>query len=283
MSADATDPLVVQLLDAGLIDPEDAPLVVELARGARETRGVEIDEHDVLGLAQALGRAAERVAAAGADVAVRKLVELPAGEREEHLEEWLTTVQPIATEAFGVLFAHRVRQIAARRLDASARVNHPNPPLTVAFVDLRGSTAFMLRHGPQEIEALADALYTTSQAVAARHNVAAGKFLGDGVLLISGDADRLLGAARETVAALGERTPLRAGAGVARGPVIRRAGDWHGPPVNLAARLAELAAPDEVLVDEKALEAAASSALVWRDVRPRGLVEARRTAVFGLP
>jgi len=187
-------------------------------------------------------------------------------------------VMQTTTTAFGVLFAHRLRRIVRRRLEASRDDHGPAAPLTVAFVDLRGSTAFMLGGTAADIGALTDELYAVGQAVASRNEVAAGKFLGDGVLLVSGDPDRLLHATVQTVVELGRRTPLRAGAGLARGTVIRRAGDWHGPPVNLASRLAERAGADEVLVDA---DATAAHTVVdhWRDVRLRGLDDERRVAV----
>lgn len=279
---DHPDALVAHLLNSGLIGEDDIPLVLALAHEAREAPGVAVDEHDMIGVAQALGRAVERVSSAGADVAVRQMSALPAAERPAALEAWLATVLPVLTRSFGVLCDRRARQIAQRRLTASARENHPNPPLTVAFVDLCGSTSFMLDQDPHEIEALADELYLSGQTIAARHDVAAGKFLGDGVLLISADTGRLLQAARETVAALGERTPLRAGAGIARGAVIRRAGDWLGPPVNLAARLAELARADEILVDAAAFDDA-DAGQEWLEVRPRGVSELRRVARVRVP
>lgn len=282
--AEPPDSLVARLLSFGLIGEEDVATVLELEREVRDAPGVQIGDHDLVGVAQALGRAVERVAGAGADVAVRRLTELPEAERDAALEAWLLAVTPIASRAFGLMLDHRSRQIGQRRLAVAARTNEPSPPLTVAFVDLRGSTLFMLDHGPREIEALSDELYATGQAIASRHDVAAGKFLGDGVLLISAEPQQLLAATCDTVQALGERTALRAGAGIAHGPVIRRAGDWHGPPVNLAARLAELATADEILVDAAVpADADALAGAVWRDVTPRGLRTSRRVAVIGAP
>jgi adenylate cyclase len=273
------DPLIKHFLNLGLIDEADVELVQQLLVQARGTMGAPFDEHDLVGMSQALGRAAERVAASSADVVVRHMSLLPAEEREEALDRWLRGVLQTATTAFGVLFAHRLQQIAHRRLAVvPSQDGAPLPPLAVAFVDLRGSTAFMLEGGRADIEALTDELYAVGQAVASRNEVAAGKFLGDGVLLISADPDRLLHAAVETVVELGRRTPLRAGAGVARGQVIRRAGDWHGTPVNLASRLAELAGPDEILVDAEATD---PHTVIdhWREVTPRGLPGGRRCAV----
>jgi adenylate cyclase len=276
--ADRPDPLIAHFLSLGLIDEEDVVLVRDLLAEARGIVGVPFDEHDLIGVSQALGRAAERVAAASADIVVRRLDDLPVGERDGALDDWLRAVMQMTTTAFGVLYAHRLQRIAHRRLEASRQSDEPIPPLAVGFVDLRDSTAFMLERTPQEIEALTDELYAVGQAVASRNEVAAGKFLGDGFLLISADPDRLLHATVESVAELGRRTPLRAGAGIARGQVIRRAGDWHGTPVNLAARLAELAGPDEVLVDAEAIDAHTGFDH-WRDVVPRGLPHTRRVAV----
>jgi adenylate cyclase len=51
-------------------------------------------------------------------------------------------------------------------------------------------------------------------------------------------------------------------AGLAFGDVISRYGDYYGPVVNLASRLADLAVPKEILVD--AATAAAATAVVLR-------------------
>jgi adenylate cyclase len=273
------DPLTQHFLTLGLIDEADVDLVQNLLVQVRGMMGAPFDEHDLVGMSQALGRAAERVAAASADVVVRHLSLLPPAERDAALDRWLRGVLQTSTTAFGVLFAHRLQQIAHRRLAITPPLDGtPLPPVAVAFVDLRGSTAFMLERPHTDIEDLTDELYAVGQAVASRNEVAAGKFLGDGVLFISGDPDRLLHAAAETVVELGRRTPLRAGAGIARGQVIRRAGDWHGTPVNLASRLAELAGPDEILLDAEAvdLHTAISG---WREVTLRGLPGGRRVAV----
>ncbi len=275
----SSDPLVAHFLTLGLIDEGDVELVQDLLDEARGVGGLPFDESDLVGMSQALGRAAERLAAASADIVVRHLADLPEDDHDAALDRWLRAVLRSSTKAFGVLFAHRLKQIAGRRL-ATAPAHHGAalPPVAVAFVDLRGSTAYMLDRSRTDVEALIDELYAVGQAVANRNEVAAGKFLGDGVLLVSGDPDRLLHAAAETVVQLGRRTALRAGGGIARGQVIRRAGDWHGTPVNLASRLAELAGPDELLLDAQATDPH-TAIDGWREVAPRGLPAGRRVAV----
>ena len=53
-------------------------------------------------------------------------------------------------------------------------------------------------------------------------------------------------------------------AGVAYGDVITRHGDYYGTVVNLASRLAELAVPGEVLVNESVAPRPASGSLSGR-------------------
>jgi class 3 adenylate cyclase len=97
-------------------------------------------------------------------------------------------------------------------------------------------------------------------------------------MFLSANPERLLAAACEATTELASRTPLAAGAGIARGPVVRRGGDWFGTPVNLASRLAEIAEAGEVLVDDEAV-CDTLVAASWRSVIPRGLPGGRRAAV----
>lgn len=270
----------------GLVDDANLDVVADLVARAAEV-GNGLDEHAMVGLIQAYGRAVDRIAGAEAQVAARHLAQLPDAAFEPALHAWMAEVLPLATETFSVIHARRLEQLVRRRSIADAAAFAAGATshdlevadLAVAMVDLRGSTAFMLEHSSEEVCALVDDLYLAVGRVAEEHQVHAGKFLGDGVLFFSADSERLLAAARAAVVELGEQTALRAGAGIARGPVIRHAGDWFGTPVNLASRLGELAGPDEVLVDEGAVPPE-RAVTAWRWSRPRGLTEERRLAVF---
>lgn len=266
---------------SGLVESENFAIVVRLVERAA-TLQPDLDDHALSGLVQAYGRAVDRIAAAEAEVAAAHLVTLPPEAFERELAAWLQNILPLAEEAFTIIHAHRVEQLIRRRVEALEHSDGEAPgvsELSVSVVDLRQSTAFMLTHDPTEICALVDDLYFVTSEIAAAHEVLAGKFLGDGVMLVSRDPARLLVATRVTLHALSDQIPLGAGAGVARGPVLRRAGDWFGTPVNLAARLSELAATDELLVDEHALPDGTSVG-TWRTVALRGLPEARRIAVL---
>ncbi len=268
--------LIHRLTRMGLIDPEDHDIVARLLVEARDVRIGRLDEDGLYSVTQAMGRGVDRIAAAGAEVVIGELAKLPPEEREAALSEWIAVAVTTGREAFGVLYARRLERIVRRRLAAA---HDSVSDITVAFVDLRGSTAFMLERTSAEIAELSDLLYEAGTEAATVHDVSAGKFLGDGVLLLTAHGGNVLDAALLTIRLLGERTPLRAGGGMARGEVIRRGGDWFGTPVNLAARLAEQASPGELLVDADAVPPQTEPDQ-WRALIPRGLATARRVGVL---
>ena len=75
------------------------------------------------------------------------------------------------------------------------------------------------------------------------------KAMGDGAMIWAPDAARAVRLATAAVEELGSRgdlLPVRVG--VHTGPAVMRGGDWYGGAVNLAARLATAAEPNQVLV-----------------------------------
>jgi class 3 adenylate cyclase len=101
------------------------------------------------------------------------------------------------------------------------------------------------------------------------------KYLGDGVLLAGSSRAETIEAATELVSELERRTPLQAAAGVDFGTVTTRAGDLFGPPVNFAARLAEVASAREVLVGVAAVPDPPPSG-VWDTQAVRGVARKQR-------
>ena len=71
---------------------------------------------------------------------------------------------------------------------------------------------------------------------------------------------RLATAAVEELGSRGDLLPVRVG--VHTGPAVMRGGDWYGGAVNLAARLATAAEPNQVLVSG-ATRAAARTGRDW--------------------
>ena len=88
-------------------------------------------------------------------------------------------------------------------------------------------------------------------ALSRDHGARQVKSMGDGVMIWIGDAGDAVSLAAETLERVGTRSdllPVRIG--VHTGPAVRRGGDWYGSAVNVAARLADQAKPNEALVSE---------------------------------
>jgi len=283
----ASDAVLARVVDlaarVGLADDRNREDIIALVHRASALYD-DPPQEALVGLVQAYARGVERIAAAEASLVARALATTPPEQLDDEIARRIEAAAPLSQETFAVVHRRRLEQFVRRRLAggdpvAESEDDHEVADLGVALVDLHGSTSFMLERDPGVITSLVVELWAATSEVAARNGVHAGKFLGDGALLISADPDRLLAAAVDAVAELRDRTPLTAGAGVAFGPVVRHAGDWFGTPVNLAARLAELAGPDELVVDADAVPASVDVA-VWREVTPRGLRDPRRVAVL---
>jgi adenylate cyclase len=138
-----------------------------------------------------------------------------------------------------------------------------------AFVDLCGFTRFTEVHGDEESVAVLTAFRTLVRVLASEHGVRVAKWLGDGAMFVSTDGPALAAAiiALEQRAAEAVHLPIRAG--VSGGDVILFEGDdYIGGPVNLAARLSDVAAPGEVLATADMAEFVPEGGEV-RPVEPR--------------
>jgi class 3 adenylate cyclase len=96
--------------------------------------------------------------------------------------------------------------------------------------------------------------------------------MGDGVMIWAPDAGQAMALAADAVREVGTRPdllPVRVG--VHTGPAVMRGCDWYGSAVNVAARLAAEAQPNEALVSA-ATRGAARGAAARRLGPPRELV-----------
>lgn len=127
---------------------------------------------------------------------------------------------------------------------------------TVTFIDLAGFTVATATHGDETAADLAERLtqLTTISLGPADQLV---KGLGDAVMLISDNPHDALGLAGR-ICHLADHEPAfpRLRIGVHHGPVVERHGDWFGTTVNVAARIAALAQPDQVLATTEIANAA---------------------------
>jgi adenylate cyclase len=121
-------------------------------------------------------------------------------------------------------------------------------PAAIAFLDLSGYTRMTEEAGDEtaadQVRRLADLVRRTSIQLGGRLV----KMLGDGAMLHFADPSA---AVRWGLELVGEAAAVRlppARVGVNAGPLIQRDGDYFGHTVNVAARVADYAGPNDVLV-----------------------------------
>jgi adenylate cyclase len=126
----------------------------------------------------------------------------------------------------------------------------PGPPPAVAFVDISGYTRLTEQHGDEAAVRASSVLQERAEAIAVSGDGRLVKLLGDGAMLLFRDPAGAASAVVDVVRRLTEEEGLPAHAGIDAGPVIQRDMDVFGHTVNVASRLADRAAPGEVLASE---------------------------------
>jgi class 3 adenylate cyclase len=141
--------------------------------------------------------------------------------------------------------------IAVNRLWLAQRLRwmgrHPAP--TFLFADLVGYTALTARRGDEAGARVAREFRRTMTALSREHGAWQVKSMGDGAMIWAPDAAQAVALAARAVEEVGTRPdllPVRIGAHT--GPAVMRGGDWYGNAVNVAARLAGEARPNEALI-----------------------------------
>jgi class 3 adenylate cyclase len=178
--------------------------------------------------------------------------------------------------------AHAARAEAESRQHApSRRGEHPAPQPgragtrhipTFVFADLAGYSALTDERGDEAATSLAREFHRAMRRLTRDHFGWTVKSMGDGVMLWVPDAGQAVALAARAVAEVGTRSdllPVRVG--VHTGQAVMSEGDWFGRAVNLAARLAREARPNEALVSA-ATRAAAGDELKRRLAVRRELV-----------
>jgi class 3 adenylate cyclase/tetratricopeptide (TPR) repeat protein len=133
--------------------------------------------------------------------------------------------------------------------------------VSALFCDVVGSTALGESVDPEALQALLARYFEHMQAIVERHGGVVEKFIGDAVMAVFGlpavhedDALRACRAALEMRAAFAE-LGVRGRIGINTGEVVTGTQERlaTGDAVNVAARLQQAAAPDEVLIGEATL------------------------------
>jgi adenylate cyclase len=149
------------------------------------------------------------------------------------------------------------RYLAYRGL---ARPPDPLGPPAIVFVDLSGFTRLTRELGDESAVHAATSLQRRADEAARRNGGRLVKLLGDGAMLRLTDATAGVDAALGLVETMCGEGALSSHAGVHVGPVIERDLDVFGQTVNLASRIADVAAPGEVLASEAVAEVAGDAA-----------------------
>jgi adenylate cyclase len=140
------------------------------------------------------------------------------------------------------------------------------PAAAIVFADLSGFTSLTESRGDETAAALATRLAEIADEVARRHAGRLVKLLGDGVMLHFPSPTDALAAGLELRDAMSPAGLPPTHTGIDAGAVIRRESDYYGRTVNLAARLAATAGPDEVLVSDAFVQALRNGDAVMPDL-----------------
>jgi len=167
----------------------------------------------------------------------------------------MDTAMAPAAMVQGLLPVHL--QLAGNRLQRP-NATVPTTRAAIGFVDLVGFTSLSRRLSPAELGAVVERFEELSHEVTTTRHGRVVKFIGDEVMFVTAEPARACDIALTLVETFADDRAVTPRGAVAVGDLLDRSGDYYGPIVNLAARLAELAVPGEVLVArEVAAEAGA--------------------------
>jgi class 3 adenylate cyclase len=220
-------------------------------------------EEATLQLTRAMGSSMARVADAALSMF---LVNIEAPLRESGAgENSLAQATEVAVEALAQvpevlagLFRLHVQAAITRQRIATRTASGPGlANLAVGFVDLVGFTPFSYDLPAEELAAFVEAFEARANDVITARGARVVKHIGDEVMFVVTDAAIACDIALSLIETFGTETGGAPRGGVGFGTVVARGGDYYGSVVNLASRIADLAVPGEVLVDEAARAGAA--------------------------
>jgi class 3 adenylate cyclase len=160
--------------------------------------------------------------------------------------------------SMGSGFAHHMRDAIDRQRAAQVNVTDRFlHRLSVGFVDLVGFTPLTLHTSPSSLLELVGSFEDRAFEVASAYHGRIVKHIGDEVMFVAPDATAGCSIARSITEVVDSNIEPRGG--VCFGDVIARHGDYYGPVVNMASRLADLAIPGEVLVDAETVRLASGA------------------------
>ena len=154
---------------------------------------------------------------------------------------------------------------------ARAAADEGQPPVTVLFTDMEGSTALTQRRGDAPAQEVLRAHNEIAREALRTHGGSEIKHTGDGIMASFASGSRAISAAlamQREFAAHNEthpEAPIRVRIGLNAGEPVAEEGDLFGTAVQMAARIAAQAEPGRVLVSNVVRELAAGKGFLFSD------------------
>lgn len=216
-----------------------------------------VPEEDLQVLGRILGQSSRRTAEAIVEVLSRALARPGDTELDVALRmaDFAEAMLPLLPRLTGAVMRLHLLDVVQEETVAELGDVAGARDVAVAFADLAGFTALSDEADITELGRVAGRFEQLLTEVVVPP-VRLVKVLGDGAMLVSPDADALVGAMVDLVAAAadaGELPPVHAG--VAYGPALHSVGDWLGRTVNVAARLCAAAPPGAVIATAQVRDA----------------------------
>ena len=182
----------------------------------------------------------------------------------EQAESLIPLVGPTMDYVYRLHLREQLRHAAFAAGDLRGREAPASETVTVGFADLVGYTELGQSVPPEELGRVTGRLDEISREVATGP-VRLVKLIGDAAMLTSPDTEALIEAMFELLEGMevdeegeeGSNFPVLR-AGIARGAVLSRGGDYYGAPVNLASRITDVARPGSVLVSKEVMDEVAA-------------------------
>lgn len=157
-------------------------------------------------------------------------------------------------DGFPHLFTRHLRDVISRGRAARLQTgDYTTARLAVGFVDLVGFSSLSQELTPAGLWNLLDEFEDQSFETVAEHGGQLVKHIGDEIMFVVLEAEAACEIALSLVDAFRDpETTVTPRGGLATGDLLTRDGDYYGVEVNLAARLADIAVPQEILVSADA-------------------------------